>query len=466
MPFDFKIKNNTYIITIFCTILTAVVYCWYAKIQPTYTYSLTDPRLDAHQYIAQYRYFRGDVPTYQVRFPFNARILSSWLAAQLPFDDVKTNFKIINGVFLVLMVLFLSLLWQRLQIRNSLITIGLCWLLFHWKGPVRMYLPDPVTADVGGYFFCAFWLWLLSGGFFNRIKKNRIIFNNVLLCAVAILATLQKEVFIVVTFSYWLAAVLRLQVKNRFRIANSRLHWLGFKISINEEEKKKPYIIHHISYILALSCLTHFIADYTFPASNPDWRNFSVVSLLRGVQRYFFSPELFLRLPVSWFLTFGSFGVGCFYLFRLQIGNHFRPDFKSGRADKVFSRNISTPYILHHISYITALFFILSIFAGGDTSRILMTGTPFVMTFLLLQINKMSVWVGYFVAIASLPLMRLAELEPDLGLYPAQRQDWCVECWPLAESWPYLVYMPAVGLVFWFLISKNLNLYQENKPQL
>jgi hypothetical protein len=200
---------------------------------------------------------------------------------------------------------------------------------------------------------------------------------------------------------------------------------------------------------LAIVCLAHFTADYFFPASNADWRNFSVVSLLRGVQRYLLSPELFLRLPVSWFLTFGSFWIGCFYLFRLQIGNHIRPDFKSGRAA------FHLPIINYQLSII---FLILSIFAGGDTSRILMTGAPFVMTFLLFQLNQMPVWVGYFVAATSLPLMRLTQLEPDLGLHPAQAHDWCVECWSLSESGAYWAYMLVLSLVFWFLISKNLTL--------
>ncbi len=470
-------------IVIFCTVLAAVVYVFYAQIQPTYTYSLTDPRLDAHQFSAQYDYFKGTTKSYTVRFPFNARILSSWLAAQLPFDDIITNFKVLNGIFLVLMALFLSLLWQRLQIRNSLIVIGLCWLLFHWKGPVRMYLPDPITADVGGYFFGALWLWLLSGTFFkirnypfksalsvchkrikwneddtdlhrlnryfNVIKNCRLVPNLMLLCVVAVLATLQKEVFIVVVLVYLCIETIR--TYNRFRITNPRLDGSELQIQTNE---KTSYT--HLLFPLSFTIIAHFVADYFYAASNPDWRNFSVVSVLRGVQRYVLSPNLFLRLPVSWFLTFGSFGIGCFYLFRLQIGNHVRPNFKSGRADTIPTSNIP-----HHTFYITVIFFILSIFAGGDTSRILMTGAPFVMTFLLIQLNQMPAWVGYFAAFSSLPLMRLTQLEPDLGLYPAQAHNWCVECWTFSESWPYWAYMLVVGLVFWFLMPKNLNLHDS-----
>lgn len=443
-------------IVIFCTVLAAVVYVFYAQIQPTYTYSLTDPRLDAHQFSAQYDYFKGTTKSYTVRFPFNARILSSWLAAQLPFDDIITNFKVLNGIFLLLMALFLSLLWQRLQIRNSLIVISLCWLLFHWKGPVRMYLPDPITADVGGYFFGALWLWLLSGTFFeirnypfksalsvchkrikwnaddtdlyrlnrffNVIKNCRLVPNLMLLCVVAVLATLQKEVFIVVVGSLVVS------------------HWL-LVFSRESSSNSNPNIKVSSAFLflaISFTIMAHFAADYFYAASNPDWRNFSVVSVLRGLQRYLLSPALFLRLPVSWFLTFGSFGIGCFYLFRLQIGNHVRPNFKSGRADTIPTSNIP-----HHTFYITVIFFILSIFAGGDTSRILMTGAPFVMTFLLIQLNQMPAWVGYFAAFSSLPLMRLTQLEPDLGLYPAQAHNWCVECWTFSESWPYWAYMQA-----------------------
>ncbi len=422
MSFDFKIKNN--ITVIFCTVLTAVVYVFYAQIQPTYTYSLTDPRLDAHQYTAQYDYFRGTTKNYEVRFPFNARILSSCLAAQLSFGDIITNFKILNGIFLVFMALFLSLLWQRLQIRNSFIIIGLSWLLFHWKGPVRMYLPDPITADVGGYFFGAAWLWILSNH-----KPNKI-----LLCAVAVLATLQKEVFILVigllVVSDWLLVFGRESLNNN----NQNLN---FKTS-------SAYLL----YVFAFAIMVHFAADYFYAASNPNWRNFSVVSVLRGVQRYVLSPELFLRLPVSWFLAFGGFQLS-FFSYQLSFKN----------------KKKHNPHLTTHISHLTSIFFVLSIFAGGDTSRILMTGAPFVMTFLLLKLNQMPDWVGYFAAATSLPLMRLTTLEPDLGLYPGQAHDWCVERWPLAESWPYLAYVLVVGVVFWFLVSKNLNLRTAKQEQ-
>jgi hypothetical protein len=463
MPFDSKIKVNSYNITIFCVLLTAVVYVFYAKIQPAYTYSLTDPRLDAHQYLAQYDYFKGTTKNYAVRFPFNARILSSWLAAQLPFGNSTTNFKVLNGIFLVLMALFLGLLWQRLQIRNSLIIIGLCWLLFHWKGPVRMYLPDPITADVGGYFFAALWLWLLSGTFFkmcnypikstlsmchkrikwkaddtdlnrffNVIKKCCSVSNYVLLCVVAALATLQKEVFIVIVGSLVIGQCSMVLKKYRQHIkAEAHSFLLSIKIA---------------SFILAIACVTHLVADYFYGASNPDWRNFSVVSVLRGLQRYLLSPALFLHLPVSWFLAFGGF---------LIVG------FLIGGFLLVLNKKKTISSVSHHTCYITVVFFILSIFAGGDTSRILMTGAPFVMTFLLIELNQMPAWVGYFVALSSLPLMRMTELEPDLGLYPAQAHNWCVECWSLAESWPYWAYMLAIGLVFWFLMPKILNLHDS-----
>ena len=102
----------------------------------------------------------------------------------------------------------------------------------------------------------------------------------------------------------------------------------------------------------------------------------------------------------------------------------------------------------------TLTWLILSIVGGGDTTRILVNGLPFVLTFLLMGLNQKPRWVAYFWGVASLPFMRLFELEPDLGLFPEQAHRWCVECWPLAESWPYLAYFAVVLMVHNYLARR------------
>ena len=79
---------------------------------------------------------------------------------------------------------------------------------------------------------------------------------------------------------------------------------------------------------------------------------------------------------------------------------------------------------------------------------------PFVLTFLLLRLNQKSNWVSWYILFTSLPLMRLTELEPDLGLYPQATQRWCVECWTLGESWGYWMYAIAVLAGYYYFLRR------------
>jgi hypothetical protein len=73
---------------------------------------------------------------------------------------------------------------------------------------------------------------------------------------------------------------------------------------------------------------------------------------------------------------------------------------------------------------------------------------------LLWRLNQQPVWVGGYVFLTSLPLMRLPELEPDLGLYPNESLRWCVECWTLSESWGYWVYAGVVLAGYYYLLRR------------
>ena len=107
-------------IVIVISSLTLTVYLLYSYFQPTYSYHLLDSRYDALKYAKAYHYFNDFAADYQLSFPFNARILMPWLAAQLPFNDLKTDFIWLNGLFIVLTVGMLTFVWQKLQIRLQL----------------------------------------------------------------------------------------------------------------------------------------------------------------------------------------------------------------------------------------------------------------------------------------------------------------------------------------------------------
>lgn len=411
--------------------LTLTVYLLYSYLQPTYSYHLLDSRYDALKYAKAYDYFKGFPTDYQLSFPFNARILMPWLAAKLPFNDLKTDFIWLNGLFIVMTVGVLTFVWQKLQIRLSVILIGLFWVLFHWKGLVRMYLPDPVTADVGGYF----WLTLFLG-FLLLSKEENSKWNNFFkafgLVVTAVLGTLQKESFIAVigltafwgVFSVWLVQT--------STMASGTLTGAGMKIDAFSMTNNRLLLL---AFMFAVSA--HYLVSYFFPASTSDWRNNSLISLLRGIKRYSEQPELFFLIPISWLFAYGTFW--------LALLSTPKPSPLTSHSSQ---RRL--PLLAPHI----LLWLFLSIFGGGDTTRILFNGMPFVLTFLLLRLNQQPNWVGWYLLITSLPLMRLNELEPDLGLYPQATQRWCVECWTLRESWGYWGYAIAVLASYYYFLRR------------
>lgn len=389
---------------------TLIAYIVYAFLQSPYTYQLLDPRFDAHQYAKIYTYFEGFTVNYEVNFPFNTRILMPWLAAHLPFNDLTSDFIWLNGFVIVITIGLLVWIWLKLNIRPFWIAIALFWVLFHWKGLIRMYLPDPVTADVGGYFL----LTSFSALLLIEEKKFSKGWLNFLFALITILGTLQKESFIAVIgiMVVW-KAVGFITTKG---IDNSLWRFVS---------RIKRYFL-----LLFLSLIVYYMAAFFFPSTSTDWRNNSFVSILRGIKRYVEQPDLLLRVPVSWLMAYGTFWLAL--LPPLKISN---------KPASHFSLLIPHFY----------LWLFLSVFGGGDTTRILFNGMPFVLTYLLVKLNLQPKWTGWYILMTSLPLMRLDKLEPDLGLYPNEMHQWCVECWKLAESWGYWVYALTVLVGYYYL---------------
>lgn len=463
-------------IVIVISSLTLTVYLLYSYFQPTYSYHLLDSRYDALKYAKAYDYFNDFAADYQLSFPFNARILMPWLAAQLPFNDLKTDFIWLNGLFIVLTVGMLTFVWQKLQIRLSLILIGLFWVLFHWKGLIRMYLPDPVTADVGGYFWLALFLgflfigegkwWsdstsdsiLLSSktGHYQRAQQKpgyknwKRVLGIFAFLLIAVLGTLQKESSIAVLGvtvlcgggSVWLVRTpTTARVTALWAWANVWLVQTQTPTTVDVSSPRlvsaptgRGLLILLFAFLFAVSA--HYLASHFFPASTSDWRNSSLISLFRGIKRYMVQPELFLRLPMSWLFAYGTFWLALLSISKLSPNLPLHTSHSS----------LLTPHF--------CLWLLLSVFGGGDTTRILFNGMPFVLTFLLLRLNQKSNWVGWYILFTSLPLMRLTELEPDLGLYPQATQRWCVECWTLGESWGYWMYAIAVLTGYYYFLRR------------
>ncbi len=402
-------------ITTAAVLVALAVYLLYAFTQPTYTYALLDGRYDAHQYAKIYNYFRGITVNYGVSFPFNTRILIPGLAACLPFNELVTDFVWINGFFLLATIGLLTRAWLKLNIRLFWIVIALFWMLFHWKGLLRMYLPDPVTADVGGYFLLTCFLALLL------IEEKRIskVFVSGLLVLIAVLGTLQKESFLAV---------------------------LGTTVLFTGKDSYPSGMKNKLLLSFLVSFAVYYLISFFFPTASSDWRNNPIVSVLRGMKRYAEQPDLFLRLPISWFLAYGTFWLA------LLSTPKPSPNF-------LFLLTSRFSFLVPHFF----LWLFLSVFGGGDTTRILYNGMPFVLTFLLLKLNRLPTWTGGYILLTSLPLMRLFKLEPDLGRYPNEMPQWCVECWSMAESWGYWVYAIFV-LAGYYYLSRRFGAVRSDEP--
>ncbi|WP_428654202.1 hypothetical protein [Runella sp.] len=395
-----------------CSILmgsTLIAYIVYAFLQPSYTYQFLDPRFDAHQYAKIYTYFKRFTVNYEITFPFNTRILMPWLAAHLPFNDLRSNFIWLNGFFIVMTVGLLVWIWLKLNIRSFWIAIALFWVVFHWKGLVRMYLPDPVTADVGGYFLLTSFSALLL---FEEKRISKALLDC-LFVLIAVLGTLQKESFIAVV--------------------GVTVTWTALNLINAKADDYARYTVNRAKgyfQLFFLSLIIYYLTAFFFPSASLDWRNNSFVSILRGMKRYVEQPNLLLRLPVSWLMAFGTFWLALIPSLKL-----------SNKPASHFSLLIPHFY----------LWLFLSVFGGGDTTRILFNGMPFILTYLLLKLNQQPKWTGWYILITALPLMRLNTLEPDLGRYPNEMHQWCVECWTLAESWRYWVYALTVLVGYYYL---------------
>lgn len=372
------------------TLIAGLVYAWLA---PSYTYEKTSSLLDAHKYIRLYHFFRGETTNPSVPFPYNTRILMPWLAAHLPEPDMKTAFLFLTVFFSAVCTGTMAVVWEKLGIRPVVWIPALCWMVLHWKGILRMYQPDPANADSPLYAFQALWMLVWLG---EPDKIRRLAAFSLL----AVLGTLTKEVMLLLAVFYWL------------------WQW---------REEKRIWNEAVIPVLLAAG--TRVAVGLAFPPEGADWRSSSFVTPFRVIWYYLKNAGLMARIPVSWFVAYGGFLAAGVQMWR--------------------SAYRETPHRQKWIFWGAGLWVLLSLVGGGDTSRIFFNGAPFVLTALLLGINTVRApWFSGVLLLASLPLMRLNETEPDPAFLPASDHRWCVECWTLTESLPYAGYALVLFVLF------------------
>jgi len=390
-------------------LVTTAAFVFYFYHQPVASYAQV-PLMDANQYLKSYHYFKGDTAFYQVIFPINARILVPWLATLIPATDADCAFQILNLVFSLLSVGILLRLWQQMKFGYELIFIGFFWLLFHWTGLIRLNAFDPVTVDVPLYLFQTLFLWIV-------LRRQWVH-----LWWLAPLATIQKESFpalLIVLLLYG---------------------WL-----YNRYTKTRTFPVWPLAMCLVLAAISKAVVNYYFPPVKP---GNSLITILFFIKESLIDPFRLVRWIAGVFVAFGGWlllvlwqwtSTGAFAKLKNTL-------LTKPRQWPVFKNTTTDLLLLFSVTYLG-----LSLLAGGDFTRIVFLGFPFVMTYILLVIRQCSQKLRIAAGLLSLPLMRLTEIIPD----PAA--DWTafINWYPEFATWPVVcqlwVYGVVVFMVFWLL---------------
>lgn len=368
-------------------VLGSAAFFFYNSLQPVVDYSQA-PLFDGNQYQKIYDHFRSDTQPGKIAFPYHSRLLVPYLASKMPFQNWIANFQALNFIFMLLSIAALHGLWKRLNIPTYMMFIGFGWLLFHWTGMIRLNQFDPANVDVPLYFFQTVLLLLVFS------KKYRW------LTLLGPLATLQKESFI--------ALLVFLLI---YHLVFDRNRW--------------PLLWTGVA--LVLSIITKFGANQYFGAIQDisSFENLYRYALEAGAE-----PFKLVRWPAALFTAFGPWLVLLFL--------------KYAKID--LSRTENRMLILFSLVYGS-----FGLVAGGDTTRILFLGFPFIAT-LCFYTLKNEHWSVLLVALAlSLPLMRLASLLPDPVLQGSLFKSWYPELANEMVVLLWLVYaLLCAGLLFWF----------------
>jgi hypothetical protein len=236
---------------------------------------------------------------------------------------------------------------------------GFFWLLIHWVGIIRHNIFDPITVDVPVYFFQVLLLFI--------IFKRKYFWLLIL----APIATLQKE-----SFPGLLIAVFLVSLYESYRGTTS------FKNSIL------------VAIALILSYTTRAIVDFYFPPVDPG--KSSILVLLFHLKETISNPFRIIRWTVAIFTAYGP-------LLMLAIWTGIK-------SKKILYGN-------RYLIFLSLTYLFFSLFAGGDFTRIAFLGFPFIMTWILIQLEDTKGFMFKAAFIAGIPLMKIFGSIPDPAIY-------------------------------------------------
>ncbi len=366
-----------------------IAFFGYKVTQEPITYELAT-QFDGNDYRNLYDYIaEGDsVDGIKLTHPYNQRILVPAMASILNTGNTILNFQIINLIFTLLSVWITFLLWRHLGFDLKWFIAGFIWLFFHWTGMIRLNAFDPITVDVPLYFFQAFFLWvILKRKFFHLIW-------------LAPIATIQKESFValmivLVVYAFW----------------------------YNHRTKEGYYNLPIIVGTLALAIVANTLTNIYFAPAESG--RSSLIMIAYHAKEAILNPFEIVR----WFAAMAmAFGPALF----LSIFRYFR----TRRFDN--TRNLLVLFTLVYLGFGT--------FAGGDMTRIIYLGFPFIATWIIYELQETSTRNILLLGLLSVPLMMLHKTIPNPAFEWEFWQSWYPEFASIKTVLTILIYTFVTSL--------------------
>ena len=356
-PLSFLKKNS---FQLGLLVAAALVFWFYYHHQPVASYTL-EPRMDGNQYAQMYAFFKSQIPAYQVKFPFNTRVLVPGLASLMPVQTPVPAFQLINFGFVMLTALALGRLWQKLQLPVRLRVMGFAWLLLHWSGLIRLNAFDPVAVDVPVYFFETLLLLIAVSR-----KWQHLLW-------LAPLATLNKEHFpaLLLVLAGW---------------------------AVWTKQSRPTLVVVLAACVLGL--LTRQALPCFFPATG---EGSALATLWRWMWLSITHPFRWVRWGVAFFMAFGVLVVPVVVAFFMKKQGH-TTHAATGLPDSL-------------LLCLAVASLGLGFLGGGDFTRLAFLGFPFVMTWLLQRLQYIPVNLIYLGCLLSLPFFRIFQSIPDPGTH-------------------------------------------------
>ncbi len=313
--------------------------------------SLPAVTLDSQSYISLYNFFKYGIRGY-TNMDHYQRVLVPYLASLIPLDNPVLAFKILNIIFVNSTTILLCMLWRKLNIKYYLILIAFLWLFLHQFGPIRFYNFWPTSIDVPSYFFYSLLIYVI---FKNKYKWL------LLICPIA---ALQREGVFLDIFGLLFYKIVSYYFLDKRTVENKNA-------------------LKFIFSSIVLSVLALRLPGFINPQISP--LGYSLARIIGRLRVYLGLDIIMLpKLFIFYFVCYGGF-----LLLFLGVVR------KAYQKTDLFNMLI----IFSIINFLVGL--------GGVGSRGIFLGYPFIMTVILITLNRVNPILVVLSLLLSLPLMKI-----------------------------------------------------------